>query len=248
MRIGAWHFTPGLWPTAATLVLLSLFVALGFWQLDRADQKSRKHGEFVLRQSEHALDLNDPVTLRRNKEELLWRRAQARGHFDNEVHILLDNQVLRGKAGYFVYTLFLVTPGDHWLLVNRGWVPLGKDRGVAPLLETPAAEIKIVGVINDVPATGLVLGDAPAEALTRTIYRAQRIDLDEIARQRGHKLLPFVLALAPESGHGFIRHWQLPGSGREKHLGYAFQWFLFAAILVVIYLAVNIKKITRDDD
>jgi len=248
MRIGSWHFTPGLWPTLATLILLPLFVALGFWQLDRADQKTRKHDEYLKRQSERALDLSDPSNLRVGKEELLWRHAEASGRFESKIHILLDNQVVKGEAGYFVFTPFLVTPGNYWLLVNRGWVPLGEDRNATPAMATPAGDIKIEGVINDVPATGLSLSMAPPETLSGTIYRAQRIDLEEDAGLAGHELLPFVLRLAPESGYGFVREWQMPGSGKETHLGYAFQWFLFAAILLVIYLAVNIKKVIPTDD
>lgn len=248
MRIGSWQFTPGFWPTLATLMFLPLFMALGFWQLDRADQKTRKHEEFTRRQAEHALDLNDPQALRADKQHLLWRQVRAGGRFDTEIHILLDNQVVKGEAGYFVFTPFLVPPGDRWLLVNRGWVPLGADRSVAPALETPAGNVKIEGVINDVPATGLALKKAQAEALTRNIYRAQKIDLEEDAGLTRHELLPYVLTLAPASGYGFVREWQAPGSGREKHLGYAFQWFLFAAILLVIYLVVNLKKVANVDD
>ena len=43
----AWKFRPGLWPTVATLILLALFVRLGFWQLDRADQKATGRPSFT---------------------------------------------------------------------------------------------------------------------------------------------------------------------------------------------------------
>ena len=40
MRIVFWDFAPSLWPTLAVLLILPLFLSLGFWQLDRAEQKS----------------------------------------------------------------------------------------------------------------------------------------------------------------------------------------------------------------
>ena len=248
MRIGGWQFTPGFWPSLATLIFLSLFVALGFWQLDRADQKTRRHGEFIKRQAERTMDLTDPGSLRTDKAEMLWRHVQARGRFAAKVHILLDNQVVKGEPGYLVFTPFRLSGSDSWLLINRGWVPLGADRSVVPALETPAEEVNIEGVINDVPATGLALGETSMETLSSSIFRAQRIDLKEDARLAGHDLQPYVLTLAPESGYGFVREWQIPGSGREKHLGYAFQWFVFAAALLVIYLVVNVTKISNVDD
>ena len=39
MRIGRFDFSPGLWPTLATLAILPLLLGLGIWQLDRAAWK-----------------------------------------------------------------------------------------------------------------------------------------------------------------------------------------------------------------
>ena len=36
MRFGNYKFSPGLWPTLATLLLLPLLTGLGIWQLERA--------------------------------------------------------------------------------------------------------------------------------------------------------------------------------------------------------------------
>ena len=42
MRIASWEFNPSLWPTLATILVLPLFLSLGFWQLDRAEEKRRE--------------------------------------------------------------------------------------------------------------------------------------------------------------------------------------------------------------
>lgn len=250
IRIGSWKFVPGLWPTLATMILLPVFVSLGFWQLDRAQQKDRKHAEFVLRQAQPALDLNDhPGLLRQpRQEELIGRHARAAGQFDADTQVLLDNQVLRGEAGYFVFTPLRLATGGPWLLVNRGWIPLGQDRNQVPPLTTPGGEIKIEGIMHNPPAAGLALGATVTEKLTDTVYRVQRIDLEQIAGFAGHELSPLVLQLAPGSAHGFIRAWRMPGSGSETNLGYAAQWFLFATLLCVIYLVVNLKKTAHAHD
>jgi cytochrome oxidase assembly protein ShyY1 len=39
MRFGKLDFSPGLWPSVITLVVLGILIALGLWQLDRATQK-----------------------------------------------------------------------------------------------------------------------------------------------------------------------------------------------------------------
>ena len=246
MRIGGWQFAPGLWPTLATLVLLPLFVELGFWQLDRADQKEQRHAQFVHRQLEPAIDLNDAGALMADKAELLWRNASIRGQYANE-HIVLDNQVVNELPGYFVYTPFQISGTDKWALVNRGWIPVGDDRNKLPGITVPAVEVQISGVISDVPSTGLVLGNAPIETMAVSVYRVQRIELDKLAPLVRHDLLPFTILLAPGAENGHVREWRVPGSGREKNLGYALQWFAFAAILVVVYVALNLKRLHQKD-
>ena len=244
MRISSWQFSAGFWPTLATLVLLSLFVRLGFWQLDRADQKEQRHAQFVHRQLEPAVDLNGANALLVDKAELLWRNSSVRGRYAND-HIVLDNQVVNELTGYFVFTPFKISGTEKWALVNRGWIPVGDDRAELPVITAPAEETQISGIISDVPATGLVLGNTPIETMSASVYRVQRIDLDQLAGLVRHDLLPFTILLAPAAENGYLREWRVPGSGREKNLGYAFQWFAFAATLALVYVVVNLKRLPR---
>jgi surfeit locus 1 family protein len=242
MRIGSWNFTPGFWPTLAALVLFPLFIKLGFWQLDRADQKEQRHQQVVFRHLEPAISLNSQDLLRSDKADLLWRKATARGRYVRE-NIVLDNQIYNGEPGYFVLTPFQLAATDKWLLVNRGWVPAGDDRNKLPEITSPLGETVITGEVNDVPPTGLFLEKAPVETMPGGVYRVQNVDTDKVAKLVRHDLLPFIIALAPAAKHGYVREWRLPGSGKERNLGYAFQWFAFAVTLVVIYLVVNLKKV-----
>ena len=241
MRVGSWQFSPGFWPTLATLLVFPLFIRLGFWQLDRASQREQGHAQFVQRQQDPAIDLNNPDALRLEKAKLLWRNANVRGRYANE-HITLDNQVVNEEPGYFVFTPFRLADTELWVLVNRGWVPVGDDRSKLPEITVPTTEAKITGVINDAPPKGLFLDNAPIETMAPSVYRVQNLDFGKLAVLTKHDLLPYIIALAPDAENGYVRVWHIPGSGREKNLGYAFQWFAFAALLLVIYGAVNLKR------
>jgi surfeit locus 1 family protein len=70
----------------------------------------------------------------------------------------------------------------------------------------------------------------------------QKLELPGIETALNLELLPYLVRMAPESPAGFARSWRAPGSGEEKHLGYAFQWFAMAAAILVIYLILNIKR------
>ena len=38
------------------------------------------------------------------------------------------------------------------------------------------------------------------------------------------------------ASEGLLRDWTEPGSGVEKHYGYAFQWFALSALIAILYV------------
>jgi len=239
---GNWCFSPRLVTSLLAAVLFGLFVHLGFWQLDRAEQKRNLFAEFESRQASEAVDLNREGNAHLVAEDLLWRPVVAKGEFLEHYQILLDNQVDNTKAGYFAYTLFKLSDSDNVVLVNRGWLLADPDRAISPELTVTKGLVSITAVAKDIPQTGLLLKELPPEQMGDGIYRVQRIDLDELAELAQVKLLPYIIRLEPLSEHGYRRQWRLPGSGENVNNGYAFQWFAFATALLIIYLLLNVKR------
>jgi len=249
VRIINWQFRPGLWPSVAVLLLLPLLLRLGFWQLDRADQKEALQGQYVHSREAAALDLNQAHTsASAGLAHLQWRSGIVRGRFDTAHVFLLDNQVMARRAGYFVYGVFSLAKGGHKILVNYGWVPLGADRSKPPDIALPKGELRLEGLIKRPPATGIKLAATEEENLGKGFYRVQEINPTALAASKGWRLFPYVLRLPPPAPGGFVRDWTRPGFGKERHLGYAFQWFALAAALVLIYLVVNVKRVSSPDE
>ncbi len=250
LNFGNWIFYPKLITSFFTIIFFTLFLKLGFWQLDRAEQKRQLHSFLNDRQAKEAIDLNNNFI--RNSSDLLWRKVTATGYFLEQNQILLDNQVNDTQAGYYVYTPFKVKNVDDVFLVNRGWLPSGMDRSKSPNLNFTKGEVTIEGVFKEEPKTGLLLMENQIEKLNENITRLQKIDTKEVSKLIKIKnfknnsfittLYPYIIRLSPESNHGYIRNWQLQNSGENVHVGYAFQWFAFAATLFVIYFVMNIKK------
>lgn len=243
VRIGHWTFSPKLWSTMVTILIFPVFISLGLWQLDRADQKRALHANYLERQASEVINLNQEKIIRNSTDDMIWRKFQAEGNFYETVQILLDDQVINNQAGYFVYTPFKLLDENIWFLVNRGWVATGDDRNLLPELNKTSVRVTITGSANHVPYTGVSLGSAIDEQLAPGFYRLRSINIAHINDIVGEKLMPYVLNLDSESQHGYVRQWRMPGSGETVNLGYAFQWFAFAATLLIIYLAVNTKKI-----
>ncbi len=244
--IGKYCFCPGLIISLIALLFFCLFVSLGFWQLDRAEQKSVMFSDFEKRQSSPVLELDNNNINQYEKEGLLWRPVRVSGEFLEQYQILLDNQVEEGQAGYFVYTPLKIDQGEAVILINRGWVSTTNDRQNSPDLIQTSGTVTIAGVVKSKPKTGMLLKEALPEKITDSVYRVQKINLTELQELTKTKLVPYIVRLSPDSEHGYRRQWQPPGSGVSMHLGYAFQWFAFAVVLLVIYLALNFKKTIQD--
>ncbi|NKB36312.1 MAG: hypothetical protein GKR93_03970 [Gammaproteobacteria bacterium] len=237
-------FRPGLLPTALTFILLVLLSKLGFWQLDRAKQKETLKEQVVEQQKLPPLSyLPEGVE---NSSSLLWRRASLQGVSKTDIVFLLDNQVYQGQAGYFVYTV-LKQEGGLNLLVNRGWIKAGLSRETVRVPDISGSTETLTGVIKAPPATGLLLAEDTEESLSNGVVRLQQINPAKINERYHMDIAPYVFRLEPPSTSGFIRDWTAPGFGREKHLGYAFQWFAMAFALFIIYIVVNTNRIKNDE-
>ena len=64
----------------------------------------------------------------------------------------------------------------------------------------------------------------------------------ELASQLGRDLHPQLILLEAREPDGFVRNWQVPGTTTVRHLGYAIQWFAFAATAVAIWFALGLHR------
>lgn len=244
MRIASLEFSPSLWPTLAFFLILPLFIYLGFWQLSRAEQKRVLQDDFNMRQLAPPVDLNGIYDLDKKFAELHWRKVKMQGTFAEDMNILLDNQVVNGVAGYFVYTPFKLEQYQVWVLVNRGWVATGERRDNVPDVNIGGQQVlDISGSVKSLPRTGILLAENRLEQIGDGVYRLQKLVLDDIEVFTQLQFLPYVVRLDPVSAAGFSRVWAVPGSGEQKHLGYAFQWFAMAVAVLFIYLVLNVRRL-----
>ena len=235
-----WTFRPRFVTSLITFITLLAMVSLGVWQLDRADEKQALFEQFQERGKKSPLDLNSYVS--RDPEEILWRRAGVMGIYHERLQILLDNRMYQGRAGYYVYTPLKIKGFGEWILVNRGWIYAGDYRSRLPVIDTPAGTVMLTGSLKRPPFNGILLTDHYIEKLNGGVLRTQAINIDKLGKVTGMKFLPYILRLDPGSATGFVRDWPPAGSGKERNLGYAFQWFMMAAVVLFIYLYLTINR------
>ena len=225
------RFAPRPLATLLTLAATILFAALGDWQLDRAAEKRAQAADFA--GNEPAIEL--PFD---SRELPRYRRVTARGRYDSEHQFLLDNRTRDGRAGVEVLTPFLLSDGGA-IVVNRGWLPLGADRAVLPSVPVATDARRVAGRLDRFPRPSIELASTPGAGWPRIVSFPRGEDL---ARMLGRELHPQQILLDGAEPDGYARDWRLPGTTPMRHLGYAIQWFAFAATAVAIWIAVSLRR------
>ena len=99
---------------------MAAMAALGFWQLDRLEQRpgvqsaaQRRPGRASLGTDGRALAAGD----------LRDRQAVAYGSFDYTHQVAIRNQNYQGQPGFYLVTPLRFSGSEMAVLVNRGWIP-----------------------------------------------------------------------------------------------------------------------------
>jgi len=241
MILAGRQFRASWWAVAATAAGMSLFIALGLWQLERAVFKEAIESKFQLRLSEPYLSLQAL-----EDQDIEYRKLWLEGRYDNTRNLLVDNQLHRGRAGYYVLTPLLLKDSDQVLLVNRGWAAWGESRDDLQPIAVPDSAEGIAGIayFPSEPALQMGGGTVPGRWTQSAHYQLiLHIDIDALQAAFEGRLLPWVLWLAPEQPGYYVRDWKPVWMRPEKSRAYATQWFAFALVALVLFIIMNLRKI-----
>lgn len=238
LRLGSRVFEPRALTTLLALLGVTALVSLGRWQLHRADEKRALYALFD--SGADATRSIDAATPRLSR----YQHVEAVGTYDSSRQILIDNMSnAKGQAGYFVITPFALRNGG-WLLVNRGWVPVGASRAEKPRVGVSGEEREIKGRVDDLPRAGLRLGDRTSLAPPYPVVGnfPTHAELTTLLGGLSWSRAAEVVLLDATEPDGYLREWQPPGFPPVRHVAYAVQWFALAIALVVIYVVTNVRR------
>lgn len=231
------------WIIAGLVVVLlaGLFVRLGFWQLQRLDERRALNTTGEQRLAADPAPLEDLlVEAGDDLASIEFRPVTVSGVYDATEEVLIRSQVELGQAGFHVITP-LVADGSTTTLVNRGWVPLPMDAPPVPASPEPGL-VEIDGWIH----LGQTRPPLGAEEPQGDIDVFNRVDIDRIGAQ-----IPYELADVYVVARGEADQLPIPAdppdfSDEGPHLAYAIQWFGFALIgLVGFFFLVRRQGASR---
>jgi len=229
------------WKTLLFVILvMPILIKLGFWQLERAEEKITLQARFAQQQMAPPVPLSTLAV----SEKLAYKPVQIFAEIDNNSTILLDNRIFSGRVGYHVLSPALMQNGQT-VLVNRGWIAGFLDRRRLPEVPPIYGQVRLLGNIY------LPLGEAVTLAADQWSNQwplvVQWVDIDRLALHLNKQLMPFTVRLQAGSEGALTVNWPTVNVKPEKHKGYALQWFTMAFALLLFWLYSSIRPVSNAD-
>jgi surfeit locus 1 family protein len=222
-------------PAFLIIATLALLITLGFWQLDRADEK-RAIEDQVANANANIAELITDVDLLSEKE---YYHVHLQGSYVGDKQFIYDNQIVDQISGYYVLTPFVLKGDSRAILINRGFIPWNGRRDQIADIDI-GAKIAEVKVQISKPVKRMEL---KASEITQDFpVLVQALDVDEMSAIASLDFANIVGLLGPESENGFVRKWDPYTGSIERHIGYAIQWFLMALVLSIIGTLLALKQ------
>ncbi len=233
IRFNSYYFVLSFFPSLIVIFLFALLFYLGLWQIHRGDLKKHIQTVFLQRSLSTPINLNKKNGLKLDKN---YSPAVMQGYFDNQHTFLLENQIYLHQVGYEILTPFKLNDGQKIILVNRGWVPQGRDRKQLP---------KIPSFDNQINLHGLIVFPGKTFCFKSTYEKAwpKRIQTINPEFLKKNNFQPFIIVINNNSAYSFTPHWQpivLPAS---RHYAYAFQWFGLSLTLLIVYFLTHLHRL-----
>ena len=230
--------------TLIVLVVAASCIRLGLWQLDRLEQRQARNALADARMRQPPVDV---AGLGDDTAGAAYRRIRVSGSCVGD-YIILASRSRHGAPGVHLLCHFR-TDGGRDVLLDRGWLPSADARTVEPSrLGAPPRDTTVEALAIPFPegeartAVGVttpVLEDVGggvelAEPTPRAIYRLNRAQAVAVT---GVPLGAwYAQAVGPDDA--FPIPADPPDLGEGPHLGYAVQWFSFAAIALIGWLVI----------
>lgn len=222
--------------TLFTVVMVPLMISLGFWQLQRAEEKASLALSFEERQQQRPAPLvelwNTPA------DALAFIPVRMSGTFLPDAYFLLDNQVRNGQFGYEVLGILQLSDASGAVLVNRGWIAGDAARRSLPVVPLVTGPVDITAHVYVAPGAPYLLAEQRLDKAWPK--RIQAVEMDKlvpaVAELVQGRVFPFPVRIDAGEQGALAVNWQIVNISPQKHQGYAVQWFAMATVLLAFYL------------
>jgi surfeit locus 1 family protein len=225
--------------TLLVVVAVGVMVRLGVWQLDRLEERRQFNARVQAQIEAPPLDLNTGLPADLDQlYNMEYRQVILRGEYDPSNEILLRNQVWENQPGHHLLTPLRLAGTGYAVLVDRGFIALNEGQPAARAQYARPGVVELTGILKR-PQNQRRFGvPDPTLAPDETRLDAwNAVNLTRIQEQVNYPLLPVYVLAAPDPAQPGPPYASLeqPDLSEGPHMGYAIQWFSFAAVLGIGY-------------
>lgn len=210
-----------------------LSVRLGIWQLHRLEERRAWNAYVEGQMQMPVVDLSaDNLSM----EQLAYRRVGVRGEWRSEDEILLRNRSYNEQPGYHLVTPLQDDSLPWAILVDRGWVPIeaGQPGGLESYHEDGLVRVEGVLLPSEEQPSWSLFADPTLGPDDERLSAWRVLTIERVEQQLSYPLFDYYLAQSHSNASGTQPPIPDPEIDLSEgpHLGYAIQWFSFAAIAV----------------
>ena len=228
--------------TALVLAAAAVMARLGVWQLDRLEWRRSLNARVTEQLAAEPLVL-EAGSLDLDLYSMEYRRVVVTGTYLPEDEIVLRNQVWPGEfgsqLGVKLFTPLLIEGSDTAILVERGWIPEADAEDRAAYREDEAVTVsgQLRRAETDFDVNEMLHPDATLAPGQPRLEVWNNLDLERLSGQMDVELLPMYLQRIPNGAQAEPPYASPPELDLSEgpHLGYAFQWFAFAGLILIGY-------------
>ena len=244
------------WATLVVIAGIYLLGWLGFWQLQRRQERLAENILLDIQLAQTLINLNEQ-DVPADSDNFEFLQVEVNGVYDFSQQVFLIQRSFQGRPGRHLLVPLKISGSDQAILVDRGWTPNQDDNNYTDFPRF--AELGTATVRGY-----LKLSEALPDGSELPIPESRqeewfRVGIPAIQAQVPYPLLPYYILALPDDGLP-------PGSGRlpyreppnfdlseGSHLGYALQWFSFMTMLCGGYIYFvwtdgGIRRRKKEDD
>jgi surfeit locus 1 family protein len=242
--------------TLLVIAAMAVMARLGVWQLERRGQRIARNADLAAKLEAQPVSLNAAAVaavwpLPEDRTAVRNLPAEAVGQYDFDRQLLLVQQNYRDMPGAHLVVPLVLSDTDQAILVDRGWVPF--DDVQSGRWQEYDDERGPVTISGRVQPSQILFGQADEQSQTgATAAQPEsewyRIDIEAIQGQMPYTLLPVYLLEAPSADSNAVLPYRIEPEvdlSEGPHMGYALQWFAFAIVAGVVYVAAVHSRLRK---
>ena len=209
--------------TVFTFFFISVFIALGSWQIVRLNWKNN-----LILEIEESLK-NPPVELSKSNVEN-YLKIKTSGSIDFDKQIYLYNLNDNGTPGFEVINPILID--EENFLINRGWIPFEKKN---------TEEINFFdenNIIGTLKLQGRKNIFKPDNEIEENYWFS--LNREDILKFTGKEFSEYIIYL--DGKYQFPKPKKITANISNNHKKYAITWFSLAISILLLYLYFRKKN------